>query len=102
MAYSEFIDSIEQEWAPPVGALWCARQGIMDNEGLSRLLTLLKSIQVSEEDDIPKRFVSVVWLIPMFLNWQEQRLREQGVDIDPYIQMQGLLSAEVQRILGMP
>ena len=48
------------------------------------------------------RLVSVLWYVPISMEWQIDRVRENGGDIAEYMAAIATFTAEIQRILGVP
>jgi hypothetical protein len=102
MSLEDYIPGIEAEWEPETGFFWRTRQCDFQKEDFERTLGKLAAVQSMTEQSIPARFVSVVWFIPIFMEWQTHRVRECGVNPDEYERATNKLTNEVQRILGVP
>ena len=50
----------------------------------------------------PRRLVSLLWYMPLFLTWQTERLRELGGDLGAYVHAVSSITNEIERILGTP
>jgi hypothetical protein len=95
------LAAIEAAWEPD-GVMWKLRQGEVDTAKIEALLCLLEAIQVGEDDLLPRRFVSFVWYLPIFFEWQRERVAERGADIQAYQVLSNRAVAAVQRLLGVP
>jgi hypothetical protein len=102
MGLEEHIPGIEAEWEPETGFFWRTRQGVFQKEDFERTLGKLAAVPGVTEQSLPARFVSVVWYIPIFMEWQTDRVRECGVNPDEYRRATVKLTNEVERILGVP
>ncbi len=102
MSTADFLASIEAEWEPNTGFLWKARQGQFDAIGHERTVTKLRSLAIDEAADVPRRLVSLLWYMPLFLHWQIDRIREAGGDIISYTRAITSVTNEIERILGTP
>jgi hypothetical protein len=98
----ESLAVIEATWEPDNGAMWRLRQGQVDVEEIEKLLLLLESIEVAEDDLLPRRFVSFVWYLPIFFEWQRERVAERDGDLKAFQVLSNKVAAVVQRILGVP
>jgi hypothetical protein len=102
MDHKTLIANVESEWAPETGFFWHLRQGTFEPEVLHRALTAVASVPTPIDQHIPVRLVSVLWYIPIFMEWQTHRLRERGADMTEYAVATNKFIAEVERILGVP
>ena len=102
MSRSDFIASIEAEWSLDSGFLWKVRQGHFDSAGFERTRKILESMTIDESANLPRRLVSLLWYMPLFLSWQTERVREAGGDTESYAQAVTSITNEIERILGTP
>ena|ERR1700722_14308309 len=98
----EHISAIEAAWEPDDGPLWKLRQGEVDVEKIDALLRLLDDIKITDDDVLPRRFVSLVWYLPIFFEWQRERVAAEGGDVRIFQTMSNRVVAVVQRLLGVP
>jgi hypothetical protein len=96
------IEELERFWDPDGGVFARLREGVLDGGGLESVASRLEAIEVSEDADFPRRFVSLVWFIPIFFEWQRERVQEQGGDMRDFARLQNRLTGAVQRLLGVP
>lgn len=99
---NRIVEELERFWEPDDGVFWRLRQGNLDPQGLESVAARLESIEVAEDTQLPRRFVSLVWFIPIFMEWQRDRVREQGGDMQEFAKLQNRLTGVVQRLLGVP
>jgi hypothetical protein len=102
MALETFIPSIESEWEPDTGFFWSIRQGEFRKADYERTLAKFIAVPRSSDKLVSARLVSVLWYVPIFMQWQMERVRERGGDVAAYTQAMNSLTAEVERILGVP
>jgi hypothetical protein len=102
MDWADIISGIELEWEPDRGFFWKLRQGVFGRTDFDRTLGKLASVPSMAEPNLPSRLVSVIWYIPIFMRWQADRVHERGVDPKEYVTATNLMTAEVERILGVP
>ena len=102
MVLEDYIPGVEAEWKPETGFFWRTRQGDFRKEDFERALGTLAAVPSMADQSVPARFVSVVWYIPIFMEWQRDRVRECGINPNEYDRATNKLTNEVQRILGVP
>lgn len=94
------IARLEQSWDLD-GCLFALREGRWDRSGMDGLLALLRGVASEEGADLPRRFVSLTWYLPTFLEWQIPRLSDPG----EVAELRSVVTAvrnEVERLLGVP
>ena len=96
------ISTIEAEWAFEGGFFWDLREGIFKQEEFERLTKKLSSISIPDDDRVPRRLVALLWYMPMFMQWQTDRVRENGGDVAAYENATTIVSNEIERLLGVP
>ena len=102
MSSSDSIASFEAEWDLDTGFFGKARQGQFDPLGFERTHKKLQNLVIDEVADIPRRLVSLLWYMPLFLSWQTERVQEKGGDVKSYIQAITAITNEIERLLGTP
>ena len=50
----------------------------------SSALNTLTAMFIPEDAHPPRRVVSLLWYIPLFMQWQVDRVRENGGDVPAY------------------
>jgi hypothetical protein len=96
------IDVLEWEWSPDDGFFWRIRQGRFDVAEFQRALQKVSRISIPEDAELPRRIVSLLWYIPLFMQWQVERVRETGGDIAAYAKAITAMTNEIERLLGVP
>jgi hypothetical protein len=102
MTLENFIASIESEWEPEGGFFWSIRQGYFRQPDFDRALAKMVAVPSASSDLIPARLVSVLWYVPIFMHWQTERVKEGGGSASEYEVATNKMTAEVERILGVP
>lgn len=102
MRYASVIESLEAEWSPDHGFFWELRQGRFIPDAFDRALRKIRMISIDEAAAVPRRLVSLLWYIPIFMHWQADRVRESGGDVAAYERAASTLSSEIERLLGVP
>ncbi len=93
---------IEQEWEKPEGFFGKLREGIFDSSGLERVKQLLEKVELKPEDKLNRRLVAVTWYIPLFTTWQEERVQENGGDVNALKDGNDSIQSLLVKILGVP
>ena len=96
------IKSVEAEWEPEEGFFWKIRQGNFEKATAQRTLSKLAALPSLTNQLIPSRLVSVLWYVPIFMEWQLDRVRRNGADIVEYKAAIDKFTAKIERILGVP
>lgn len=94
------IGRLEAEYDLENGFLGLLRGGHFDTRAADRFLRLLGTIDLGDGDVIHRRVVTLLWFIPVFLQWQEHRLDE-----DEWAALRRVIDAatnQLERILGIP
>jgi hypothetical protein len=102
MTFEAYISAIEAEWEPETGFFWRTRQGDFRKDDFERTLRKLAAVPSMTGQSVPARLVSVVWYIPIFAEWQRDRVQGCGADPAEYERAKAQLTNEVERILGVP
>jgi hypothetical protein len=102
MSYEKEIEVLGSEWAPENGFFWRVRQGHFLTSDFERALNKVRAIEIPEGGDVPRRVISLVWYIPLFMQWQVERVQENGGDVEAYANAITAMTNEVERMLGVP
>lgn len=88
------------------GFLFNLRQRIFNKDKGEDLLKKLENIDISDEQHLNKRFVSLVWMIPLFLEWRLKDFKDNNIlNEQEFFDKKKIcrdISNEVERILGYP
>jgi hypothetical protein len=93
---------LEKAWAEPEGFFYRLRQGDFNAPEADTVAAALEDTVVDEEGSLPRRFVSLSWWIPIFMEWQVERVRERGGDVDSLKQTMVRMRNALDRVLGVP
>jgi len=102
MILTKLIESLEYEWSLENGFLGLLRAGEFSNNGLARLLGVLDTIDLDDQKIIDRRLVSLLWYMPIFMDWQRERLEENGVDLVKLDSAITEIDNRLEGILGIP
>jgi hypothetical protein len=97
---SEQIEKLDLAWDFE-GFFGKLRYGSFDKKLYNDFLQLLKGISFNDEDLIPKRVVALLWYIPLFMEWNMERVQHQ-VTSNEYFDLKTLIINELERIFGIP
>jgi hypothetical protein len=78
------------------------RQGYYEPSELQGVELLLRCVQLNEHDSLPRRFVSLVWMIPSFMEWQLERVGELGGDVASLQRDANAIRTVLEELLGAP
>lgn len=98
------IKKLDEEWdqIEPNGFFVKLKQGQFDQVAFDRVVTILNSVELPQEDFFNKRFVELVWFIPTFMRWQQDGLRDQGTDLEGLDRAISFCEQRLTTILGLP
>jgi hypothetical protein len=96
------IPRVEEFWDLPNGYFFKLREGTYESGGAERVEAVLRSIAVSGESELPRRLVSLTWMIPTFMEWQVERVGERGGDVEALRRDIARLRNAVNELLGAP
>ena len=102
MNYENAIAELESEWSPEDGFFWQIRQGHFAADEFERAYRKVSSISISEDAEVPRRLVSLLWYVPLFMMWQTDRVCESNGDQLAYSKATAAMSKEIERLLGVP
>lgn len=100
--FDPWIDGLGSYWDLSDGAMYRLRQGKFDVAGIDDLIGFLRTISIPDDATIPKRLVSLLWIMPTFMEWQIDRVIEHGGSADELRKRIVLVRNELERILGGP
>src|SRR5690349_5132340 len=96
MNYDTVVSELEAEWAIGDGFFWRLRQGEFVTDQFERALRTLKAITIAEHSEVPRRVVSLLWYVPIFMHWQTERVRESNGDVAAYARAITAMTNEVE------
>ncbi len=93
---------MEHFWELPNGFFYRLRQGDYDPTVAAVVESVLRSIDINDQSDLPRRLVSLIWTIPTFMEWQIDRVRENHGDIGALRRDITRLTNTLNDVLGSP
>lgn len=101
MNSEQLVLYLERQWDDG-GFLDAVRGGVFDREAASGFIESLRKVSI-EEDLVPKRLVSLLWYMPLFLNWQAERVTEiSDVSSSSYRQFVTAVENVLEDVIGVP
>jgi hypothetical protein len=101
MNFDPIIGRLETEWDLD-GFFYFIRQGKFDPGLANNILDTLNSIDFGDKELIPRKLVSLLWYMPIFLSWQVERVREKGGDGAAYERFSTEVTNVLEKVLGTP
>jgi hypothetical protein len=101
-ASPEALEALDLAWDDETGFLGILRSGRFDSELASKYLLLLNSIDIEEGEALNSDFVRLVWFVPIFMEWQVERVLERGAERVELIRWTDRIRERVMEILGVP
>ena len=96
------INELEKYWDIPNGLFYQLRyNGIFNAEKFENFIELVESIEI-EGEQIDRRLVSLLWYIPLFMDWQKERVLEQGGDVKHLERATNQILDILEEKLGIP
>ena len=95
------IAKLERLWDLDTGFLGRLRQGLFNEDDVDYVIELLDSLNNADQV-IEKRLVSLIWYIPMYMEWQTERVKDAGGDAVKYERAKNRIQGAVQHCLGLP
>ena len=98
---NDFIQHLEKAWEN--GFFFHLRYGKYNESEDIQLRKAFESFNPAFADDkIDQRLVTLIWFIPLFIKWQEERLVAAGVAPEKIEDLSNFFYNECERILGLP
>ena len=100
MLLGESVQRLETAWSDEDGFLFQLRMGKFDGSKAESLVATLKDIEPGEAEPVARRAVSLLWYLPLFIGWQQERVDQK--DVKALERVEVLVTNELERILGVP
>ncbi len=101
MDFSGIIERLDSEWNTN-GFFGLVRNGHYDTRKAQEILEMLRTINIGEDELLPKRLVALLWYLPSFLEWQSERVAERGGDRASYKRFTTEVHNTLEKMLGTP
>jgi hypothetical protein len=95
-------EKLELAWEN--GFFYNLRQAHFRPDEYLEVKKLIDSIEDSDEasETVNRRFVNLIWFIPTFISWQQERLISNGVRQEIIDEMSNYFYNQCKRLLGLP
>ena len=98
----KLIEELNKCWDYDNGFFGQLKQRVFDRVLFDKVINILRDIHFGEEqEDIPRRLVSLLWYIPLFMEWNAENVLNQ-IPRGEYDNCKNLVENELERILGIP
>jgi len=102
MTIEEIIEHLEREWDFESGFFGRLRRGHFDPACYDRLIRALDRIETPQTVALNRRMVSLLWYMPIFMHWQQERVQSNGADLIAFERAINHVQGSIERILGVP
>jgi len=95
--------ALEKAWDS--GFFYNIRYGIFNETQYSELRNMFDESKISigaSDGNIDAQMVSLIWFIPLFIEWQRERLTQNGLSKDKIDEVINYFYNECEKILGLP
>jgi hypothetical protein len=96
-----YLEELEAAWELETGFLGCLRGGVFDRTLYGTFVTTLMRVKVEEGKLLPARFVTLLWFIPPFMEWQTEQITTT-FPLEEYQLAKARIQQQLERILGIP
>ena len=101
MKIDEVTEIIETSW--DIGGLFNnIRDGKFDSLQANKFIDVISNLHFDENDKIPRRLISMLWYVPIFLEWQRERIKLKVNNITEYEAFVSNIQNALEEILGIP
>lgn len=91
---------LEHAWRE--GFFYNLRYGNFVQDQYEELKKDFNNIILEDINYSDKRLISLLWVIPIFISWQEERLEKKGVMKATFSEISDFFYTQCERILGLP
>lgn len=102
MVSRSVLVSLDRSWDSPNGFLFRIRSGCFDAAEGKQFVELLHTIALDDDAAVSQELVRLLWFLPLFLEWQQERIDENSDNPADYRKFTSLVFDEVCRIFGVP
>ena len=97
----DILQKLEDSWDHDYGFFGKLHQGFFDEKLYQEFLESLKLISFEQESVISKNVIRLLWYIPLFMEWQKERINSV-ISLQEYSIKKTQIENELERILGTP
>lgn len=95
------ISTLEMAWNAG-GFLDLIRHGNFSEDQGNGFYKTIQSLDFAHAEMIPRRLVSLLWYLPSFLAWQEERVAKTSGNVTAYKKFTTEVMNTLERQLGVP
>lgn len=100
------FSKISESWDEPNGFFYKIRDQNVDFIQGNEIVQILKKIEFADDELIEKYKIKLLWYIPIYMEWQYERLKDfqsgNKKVLDNYLLLQASMLNEIERILDVP
>lgn len=74
MRLNDSIEELETMWADEDGFLFQLRMGHFEHTKAQQFIARIGEIEPGDAEAVPRRAVSLLWYLPLFMTWQSERV----------------------------
>lgn len=101
MNATDLVRYFENAWDVG-GFLHQARQGMFDSRQGEDFLNALRSVSIEDSEMVPKRLLSLLWMLAVFLEWQTKSVASVGGNVKEYERFVNEVETVLQDVIGVP
>ncbi len=98
----EVITRLQHHWDFDAGFFGLLRRGEFDQAKLDNLIRDLQLTSMDSLSEMDRQIVSLIWIVPLFMVWQKERVSEKSSDAANYEKAMNQVLEAVAKILGYP
>ncbi|WP_327105845.1 hypothetical protein [Nonomuraea glycinis] len=98
----ELLEALDLTWDDETGFLGRLRGGEFVQELADAYIELLGEVDPVEDEVINSSFVKLLWFMPIFIEWQIERVVEAGTPREDVERVLDLATTRIMDILGVP
>ena len=100
ISVDDVVAAIDECWSES-GFLYRVRAGAFDEKSGEEFLEMLRSMDLERETSVPVRLVKQLWFLPLFLEWQKERVEELGSG-PAFKRFRNQLFSVLEDVVGFP
>jgi hypothetical protein len=102
MKQEQAVAYLEMQYSEPAGFLFLLREGEFSALRAEEFLRVLATLELSDASAVNKRLVSLLWYLPLFTEWQTERVVAKGCHAQEYGRFLDDVVGCLERVLGAP
>lgn len=84
------------------GFLGRLREGVFHESDAVAFVEMLRSVSIGDNEPVPKRLLVLVWYMPLFLDWQKDRIAEVSGVVSEYERFVTEVINVLEEVVGVP